>query len=802
MPVDLDRLAQNLEPSKTILFFGAGSSIPSGSPSATELSAALSQQFSIQGEGYSLSELAELAELNTSRADLISFLRSQFPRPSPTGGLLNMPLYDWKGIYTTNYDELLERSYQIRKAQYYVITTNYDFSAAKDPLAQPVYKIHGTIGKDVSSGDKSRIIITQGDYDKAVEYRDFLFTRLAADMAGADLVIIGYSLSDPDIKAVVDRVLAIQQKMGGAGGQVYLLLYQRDEGRARLFEARGVRVSFGGIDEFSEALARKGPQHAVVFTTSDDPTHTSKTLSATAVDVSHSLSALKSNPSAMFNGRPATYADIREGLTFARTVANTAVGAFRAGSKQFFTILGASGVGKTTAARQVCAQVQSEGWLCWEHKSDFALPVAEWVSAAEKLQSAERDAVLLIDDAFLHVVAMSQLVDSMQSKGLTRLRLLATSGRAQWQYRSKSIFLTKNGTESILSRLNSQEIDRLILLVSGSNALSPLVEATFSGFSFSEKRKRLADRCEADAFVCLRNIFAQEKFDDIILREYAQLSEPDQEAYRTVSAMQHIGIRVHRQLALRITGISAQFVNAALANLVDVLTEYDISARFGVFGWKVRHDVIAAIITKYKFANPTDRLQLFEKVISNLSPTYEVERQSINEMCNIDTGIPSIPDKDIQNRLFRTLISIAPGEAVPRHRLIRNLIELEKFDLAETEIRVFKSDIGVDGPVSRYGVALLLARAQYTPGLMNEDRIVILQEAESKASLAASRYSNNRNVLATYCDVGLELLRRTGDETALLAAMKALKEAEIRTGDEEISRTLRNYERKRFDFTI
>lgn len=801
MPIELQRLVQNLEPSRTVLFFGAGSSLPSGSPSAGELSQAIAAKFKIDAAGLNLDEVAELAEMAQDRASLISFVRGQFPKPNPTGGLLNIPLFPWRGVYTTNYDELIERAYKIRNVNIKTITTNYDFSLSAPHDAQPLYKIHGTIGKDVIDGSQSRMILTQGDYDKAIDYRDFIYNRLASDMAGANMVIVGFSLSDPDIKAVVDRVLSIQSKMNGAGGQVYLLLYQRDENRAKLFEARGVRVAFGGIDEFSEALARNGPDTGAIYSTADDPVQQSKTLSATTVDVKHAMTALKPHPSAMFNGWPATHADIAADLTFTRTITNTVVGELSS-TRQFASIIGASGVGKTTASRQIAVQMDQRGWLCWEHKPDFEFSSKDWIEVADKLEKSEKDALLVIDEAHFHLNGINRLVDHIGSKGYKRLRLLLVAARAQWQFRFKSIVLSKTGSEHTLSRLNSQEIDRLIMLVSGSPSIRPLVDSTFEGFSFQEKRARLIDRCEADAFVCLRNIFASEKFDDIILREYALMTDGDQQIYRLVSAMEHSGIRVHRQLVVRLTGIAATMIEAALNNLVDVLSEYEVSSRFGVYGWKVRHGVIASIITKYKFAESGATLKLFEEVIDNISPTYEIERRTIREICNVDTGLPSIPDKEVQNRLLRKLISIAPAEAVPRHRLIRNLIALGKYDLADTEIRVFKADLGGDGSVARYQIALLLARATETPGLMDEDRMVIIRQAQSQASLAVERFSNSRRVHAAYCDVGLEILRRTKDESCFLDAIKGMKLAEGRTGDEEMTKAIRTYERRRYEMML
>ena len=119
--------------------------------------------------------------------------------------------------------------------------------------------------------------------------------------------------------------------------------------------------------------------------------------------------------------------------------------------------------------------------------------------------------------------------------------------------------------------------------------------------------------------------------------------------------------------------------------------------------------------------------------------------------------------------------------------------------MADTEIRVFKTDIGSDGPVARYQIALLVARAIHTPGIMAEDRMVILRKAESQAAASAERYSNNRNVLAAYGDVGIEILKRSKDDSCIDNALKALRDAESRTGDEDIGKTLRTYERRRYE---
>ena len=137
------------------------------------------------------------------------------------------------------------------------------------------------------------------------------------------------------------------------------------------------------------------------------------------------------------------------------------------------------------------------------------------------------------------------------------------------------------------------------------------------------------------------------------------------------------------------------------------------------------------------------------------------------------------------------MISVAPGQRVPRQRLIRNLIEIGDFDQAITEIRIFDKDFKTDGPVARYKINLLVARAVRTEGIMKEDRLVILEQAREQAVASLRRHSNSVAVFAAYGDVGVQFYRLSGRTDVLDDAIVQLKEAERRLGDPEITRIIR-----------
>ena len=122
MTIELEKMAKRLNPKETTLFFGSGSSIPSDLPSAASLIDKLGQKFSLDTQGYSLTEISQFVEDEFSRKHLIGFLRTLYSNGKAKGGIRNLPLYDWASVYTTNYDTIVEQSYDIRKKPLTVIS--------------------------------------------------------------------------------------------------------------------------------------------------------------------------------------------------------------------------------------------------------------------------------------------------------------------------------------------------------------------------------------------------------------------------------------------------------------------------------------------------------------------------------------------------------------------------------------------------------------------------------------------------------------------------------------------------------
>jgi len=553
-------------------------------------------------------------------------------------------------------------------------------------------------------------------------------------------------------------------------------------------------VCFGGLDEFADALLNATPSNQLVLSVTSDPLDTAPKVHPATVEVAVAAASQTANINKMFNGRPASYADISRGWTFPRTLSDRLENQLAGDNKRIAYIIGAAGVGKTTAVRQTLSRLTKRDIRCFEHKRDFAIPTDAWLSVDRELRKRKEIAVLFVDDAHEHMREVNRLAESLCANPKPALKLVLTSSRPHWNPRLKSPVIFSHGCDYRLSCLDNAEINALLDLFDQQAAIAALVEQQFLGFSRQERRRRLADRCQADMFVCLKHIFAFQSIDTIILQEYADLSEDYQEIYRHIAAMESAGVRVHRQLVIRTIGVEAGAVRRVLDDLDDIIDEYTVSEREGVYGWSVRHPEIARLIAKYKFSDPDEFYGLLDRVVSNLNPSYAIEIKSLEDICN-NAGLGRIIDKSRQNVLLRKMISLAPNLRVPRHRLITNLISLECFDIAETEIRVFEKELKPDGPVQRYKVDLKLGIADKTPAIMNSDRAAFAQEAAALAEAGITRFSEDKNMYRVYLEAGLAYFRHSGNPDLFNTAMKKTLEAQSRILDPDLQRIISFNER-------
>lgn len=234
-------------------------------------------------------------------------------------------------------------------------------------------------------------------------------------------------------------------------------------------------------------------------------------------------------------------------------------------------IIGAAGVGKTTFGRQLLKALSDKSYGAYEHRNDFPFQSKPWVAIEANLRTRGTRAFLLLDECTRHLRQANSLIEHLGAIEDPALRVILTANAAQWAPRVKAASVYSKGSVIELSRLDDTELYSLINLVQFNKQISALVYGKFKNQTRAAQFARLREKCSADMFVCLKNIFANDSLDNIILRESEELVDPYQEYYRYVAALESVGTRVHRQLLIRMLQVQADQVAAALAGLSGIV---------------------------------------------------------------------------------------------------------------------------------------------------------------------------------------------------------------------------------------
>lgn len=790
MPIPLQELCALIDPAKTTLIMGAGASIPSGAPSGPELARQLWDEVAKSGaESDDLIETATILERRYGRKAVIDTVRDTLKSLRPKGGLLALPAFPWKQIFSTNFDCLIEQSYKSRGVPLATMRSNYDLSNRDPGNRVTLFKIHGCITQDRCLGDKPSMILTEDDYEEYGQFRQTLFSSLKSALLIGDVLVIGQSLRDRHLSDLVKEIL--RAKLEGAPGQTYVLVYDKDDLRAPLLEDKGARIAFGGIDQFLDQLSQE--QQPTEGTDEPESGLLPVELVSSIIDV-QSVWVDAPNVVKMFNGGSATYADIKSGATFERIRTNDIVDILVDGKKSAIVITGSAGVGKSTMCRQILCRLVQKGFLAWEQREDLPFRHEPWIKIEAELRRQGKQAVLFLDECTHFLRSVNLLIDHLKVVDRPALSLVLSANSAQWAPRVKTPNLFKIGAVVELSNLENPELNSLINLVEFNAEIAALVHSPFKSLSRSDQFNALRRKASADMFVCLKNIFANESLDAIVLREFEEIHDNLQALYRYVAALEAVGMKVHRHLLIRMLTIEPNQINAALAGLTGIIEEYDISPKEGIYGWRTRHLVIARKIAEYKFSGANELLDLFNLIIDNINPAIQVERFSISNICDSEYGIGRIGDETARLSLYKRLTKIVPGERVPWHRVVREYLNMDDIEGAEYAIRDAEQAVGYDAPLSRYKVRLVVLRSQKTRGISATDRCALLRKAYEMASANIANYQWDRHSYRALCDVALLLNERGVDVHLIEEAIHKTRLAAAEICDPEMMRDLQRVE--------
>ncbi len=261
-------LKSALKRRKVILFVGAGLSATLNAPTWSGLIDRLASEMGYEPSLFkSLGTFPALAEYyflnNPSRAHFVRRMQREFARNltdvSKSRAHTALAEAHFPIIYTTNYDDCLEQAHKKAGYPYSLIRKGEDIErAAKGQLE--IVKFHGDFA------EPNTMVITETDFFERLRFDKALDIKLRADLLTYNVLYIGYSLNDINIRRLLYYVSLIRNEYSPSRAtrtHSFAFTDRENAVQTALFRAWRIETIVSpvldrtaGITEFLETVAR------------------------------------------------------------------------------------------------------------------------------------------------------------------------------------------------------------------------------------------------------------------------------------------------------------------------------------------------------------------------------------------------------------------------------------------------------------------------------------------------------------------------------------------------------------------
>lgn len=216
---DLDQLKAALQSGAAVCLLGAGfarlghDANGKPLPSTDELTSELKNALGIdETESASLSDLADFAHDDPSRsAKLRGILLSRLTVTSPSQAQVDLLHLPWRSIFTTNFDDLVERASPGKR---FTPVTPLTEQATIPGNRTPLYHLHGRALDLLETDADPKIVISESNYLQLDKRNRDLYARLYNEVFCARaILVVGYSLKDLEIaQGLLSRSDVLREK--------------------------------------------------------------------------------------------------------------------------------------------------------------------------------------------------------------------------------------------------------------------------------------------------------------------------------------------------------------------------------------------------------------------------------------------------------------------------------------------------------------------------------------------------------------------------------------------------------------
>ncbi|MBO1902655.1 SIR2 family protein [Leucobacter weissii] len=690
-----------LETGNVVLFLGSGighyminadgETMPDGAGLAERLASALKLDIS---DTSSLAKVAQLAEIRVGRVRTVRAIKELFAGYEPNDDIRWLFSMTWKAIYTTNYDDYIERCYRTSSDNMQnpvVMTTNSEVRSWLPTHEVPLVHLHGAL-ETSPAGDN--LLLTQKDYATHRSQREMLFNLFRTEYPDTPILYVGYSNEDTNWAEVTTELRA--QFSPGVPPKSYRLAPSTPELDRELLAHDGIETIDGTVSDLRAAVVSRFGDLRVQPGSLDKlkaqvPSQLHAVFEAQPAPLARLLVSWEyvnqadfsetPNTRSFHNGNRPNWGVIGAGINFERDIEKPIVDDlldfYTSPEKglRVATVLGSAGYGVSTLLRAVSA------WYVRAHASTVLLLKAGAEISDGDVEFAVKNlpgpVIFVVDNAADHLPALNDaksLLRTIESPAY----LLLGERLNEWRGSHPKL----GGVEFQIDPLSDLEIDRLLTSLENASALGKLAELT-PELRFSAVKTRN----QQELLVTMREVTEGKSFDAIIEDEFRGLqNEHAADIYALVCAFSRVRALARDLLisdALQLDhGTMYRVMNDYLEGTV-IWETVDYSR--GIDGLRARHQIIADIVWD-RCLDQVRRERTLIGAMKALNLTHGVDAKAFEKFTRDDVAVDSLQTIDAKTRFFEEATRKDPGSPFVKQHYARMLRRERKLDLALAQI--------------------------------------------------------------------------------------------------------------------
>lgn len=675
---------------KAILFLGAGASLEALSAdlkfkglTGNQLRDLICDEFlSGKSKTKNLSYVGAVVKDLAGMVPVHDLIKTHTNELMPTSGHELIPGIRWKAIATTNYDELVEKSYKSFKKPTQELKRIVDDNdniqdVMAEPGSVPLLKLHGCISR--MNDHQLPLILSSHDYYKFKINRTSLFSTLKELAFSHTIVFCGYSISDENIRDLIFDVSEVTNER-----PKYILVDPSLEKQDILYWSsnRFECVNMTFVD-FMQTLVSKFSNSTIalsslikpslstiikLISSHDEPSD--RLIQYIETELLHIHAGITSSnilPSDFYKGNSSGFGWLMNEYDIPRRIFDTIVEdtvfdtkLIHSQNALFYVIKGYAGSGKSVILKRTA----------WETGVTYNLPTFYLAEGARirkelvfELCSLIKERIyIFIDDILDHGAEAIEIIKECKKKSM--LVTFITTGRTNEWNTNGELYEQEISTSYDLLDLNDREIEILLEKLTRYNCLGYLATLVVS-----ERFSYLKSRLSSQLLVALHEATEGKTFEEIILDEYENIFPLEAKvAYLDVCSLHRFDIGVRAGLLSRIEGVNFndfyKKLMAPLENIVNVNYDYKI----GDYVYKSRHQFIAEIIFSKTLPTAEEKSQQIIKIIRYLNVSYASDNYAVSQIIKGKLLAEEFTNKSLVNTIFNVAEDAGIHPAVVNHQ--------------------------------------------------------------------------------------------------------------------------------------